>query len=212
MGETAAVHAYLIGLDALMRHLVAADLPRARIHRLRRLRGGAQVRRGPRPDLVVIDLTATDAAAEREAVVRAWGTGVVIVGLDRRSPMARVWRPGRPPELVELAPGLFPSLLPELPEGSVRGAAGAESADGESGQLFRYGRLIAYLTAYLVLVRAHHTVAATALLYLALVLPPAALARHRFSLVRSGGGAALCYGAQPSGTDTGANDRTNDTG
>lgn len=103
---------YAIGLDPLAARAIAADLPQARIRRPRPLVAGEARRHGPAPDLVVLDLTATDAAAERAAAWRTWGERTLIVGLDRDHPTARVWHTPTATESVEIGPGFIAPFLP----------------------------------------------------------------------------------------------------
>jgi hypothetical protein len=103
---------YVIGVDALMERAVHADLPDADIRRRRTLRAGVVRRRGPRPDLVVLDVTAADADAELAAIWSAWGEQVVIVGVDRHQPYARIWRQPNLARVAEIGPGFFAAHLP----------------------------------------------------------------------------------------------------
>ena len=103
---------YVIGADALMERAVQADLPDTRILRRRPLRAGVVHRRGPRPDLVVLDVTVTDADAELAAIWSAWGREVVVIGVDRHQPYAHIWRHPNLARVVEIGPGFFAAHLP----------------------------------------------------------------------------------------------------
>lgn len=109
---------YVIGLDSLTERAIRADLPGAQIRRLRPVREGATRRRGPPPHVVVLDLTRTHALRERALVSRIWGEQVVVVGLSRRDPMARVWQAST--TVVELGPGFLTPFLPAV-EGTLDG-------------------------------------------------------------------------------------------
>jgi hypothetical protein len=101
---------YFIGLDSLTERAIRAGQPGAQFRRLRPVREATTRRRGPAPHVVVLDLTRTHALRERALVKRSWGEQVVIVGLSRRDPMARVWREST--TLVELGPGFLTPFLP----------------------------------------------------------------------------------------------------
>lgn len=104
---------YAIGLDTLMIRALRADFPRGALHPREPLRPGQVERRGPRPDAVVLDVAACRFDEEVAAIRRAWGMSVVVVGVDRRQPYARVWRHPRLAEVVELAPGFLRPFLPK---------------------------------------------------------------------------------------------------
>ncbi|MFN8556265.1 MAG: hypothetical protein U0531_02580 [Dehalococcoidia bacterium] len=103
---------YLIGVDMVLARALRADLAGATIRRLRRLPAGHRWRaRGPRPDLVVLDLDTTALIAELTAIWNAWGDDMVIVGVHRDQPMASIWfGPGRV-EYAEIVPGFLEPVL-----------------------------------------------------------------------------------------------------
>lgn len=104
---------YAIGLDGLIACAVEADLPDAAIQWLRPLSGAAVPRRvGPRPDLLLLDLSSTYITTELAAARAAWGERLVIVGLDRQQPYARVWQRPEVALLVEIGPGFLDPFLP----------------------------------------------------------------------------------------------------
>lgn len=106
---------YTIGLEPLTARAVYADLKDATIRRRRPLKHGETTRRaGRRPDLVVLDVTTTRVVAELAAARAAWGDRLVIVGIGRRQPYARVWQRPDDPELVEVGPGFLKPYLPKL--------------------------------------------------------------------------------------------------
>lgn len=95
---------------------IYADLTHAVVRRRRPLRVGAvRRRRGRRPDLVLLDLSATNVAAELAFAWTVWGERVVVAGVDRRHPYARIWSRPELAEVVELGPGFLAPFLP--PEG-----------------------------------------------------------------------------------------------
>jgi hypothetical protein len=103
---------YAIGIEPLTARALYADLPGGVVRRLRPLRvDGRLGRHGKPPDLLLLDPGLTRLAAELDAARAAWGDRVVIVGVDRRSPIARVWRRWRSVEQVEIGPGFLSSLL-----------------------------------------------------------------------------------------------------
>lgn len=103
---------YLIGLDPLLSRALRADLHGCILQRRGSLHAGQTRRRGPRPDLVLLDITTTDVAAELAAVWSTWDAEVVVVGLERAHPFARVWYHPRPARVIEVMPGfLAPYLL-----------------------------------------------------------------------------------------------------
>lgn len=103
---------YLIGLDPLLSRAVRADLSGCVLRRRDCLQAGQTRRRGPRPDLVLLDISTTDAAAELTAVWSSWDAGVVVIGFERTQPFARVWYHPRFAQVIEVVPGfLEPYLL-----------------------------------------------------------------------------------------------------
>jgi hypothetical protein len=103
---------YAIGLEPLLARALYADLPHATIRRKRPLRSGVTFhRRGPRPTLVVLDVAATLVVAELAAAWSAWGDDVLIVGVDRRGPLACIWRRPDEAEFVEIGPGFLARFL-----------------------------------------------------------------------------------------------------
>lgn len=102
---------FAIGLDTLMLRALRADFPRGALRPRQPLRPGQSARRGPPPDAVVLDAAACRFEQEVEAIRRAWGPAVIVVGMDRRQPYARVWRHPRLAEVVELAPGFLTPFL-----------------------------------------------------------------------------------------------------
>lgn len=118
---------YAIGLDPLMVRALRADFPAGTLYEREPLRAGQVERRGPRPDAVVVDAAGCRFGSEVEAIRRAWGPEVVVVGVDRRQPYARIWRHPLLAEVVELAPGF---LAPFLSNGQrAAGNAGSRVAD-----------------------------------------------------------------------------------
>jgi hypothetical protein len=105
---------YVLGLDAGTRRAVQADVPQARVRRLRSVRAWAGCRPGAAPDLVVLDLGRAAAVAEREAIRRRWGSQVPMIDIDPSRPIAHVWRGQMPPESIELGPGCLTALLPHM--------------------------------------------------------------------------------------------------
>src|SRR5207248_5075675 len=114
-GQVLAVKAlivYAIGLDSLTARALYADLSGAAIQRRRPLRvNGPHARLGPRPDLILVDLTRADGKTELEAARKAWGEDVLIVGLGREAPFARVWRRPSVALMVEISPGFLRPFL-----------------------------------------------------------------------------------------------------
>lgn len=106
-----------IGLPAELIRAIAADLPAYRVRRLPpSLRGeGGRPARGSRPALVIVDATAADACAEREAAWRRWGADLPVVEVNRTTPVARVWLSPGQVEVVELGPGFLVPYLPPRP-------------------------------------------------------------------------------------------------
>lgn len=103
-----------IGLSAALRRAIAADLPH---HRIRHLPPSSRpdtsrARTRSRPALVIVDATATDARAEREAVWRRWGADLPVVEVNRATPIVRVWLAPTRVEVVELGPGFLAPYLP----------------------------------------------------------------------------------------------------
>ncbi len=103
---------YLIGLDAPTARAVYLDLAHATIRRLETLGKHGSRRYGRRPDMVLLDVTSTNVAAEVAAVRATWGERVVIVGVLRHQPVARVWREAATTETVEIGPGFLAPFLP----------------------------------------------------------------------------------------------------
>ena len=102
---------YAIGLESLLARAVYADLAGAVIRRLGPLEAGApRCRQGQKPDLVLLDLSTADVDVELAAVRDAWGEAVVVVGVSRSQPLARIWGPDGV-ELVELGPGFLSPFL-----------------------------------------------------------------------------------------------------
>src|SRR3712207_310693 len=104
-------HIVTIGLDRLTLRAVTADLPHARIQRLRMLPSGTRHGACPTPDLVLLRLSATS-ASDRAAVWQVWGEHVPVVEVDDQEPQARIWRERRLVQVVPLEPGFLGPLLP----------------------------------------------------------------------------------------------------
>lgn len=111
----------VIGLSAALRRAIAADLP---YHRIRQLPPSSrpdatQDQAYSRPALVIVDATAADAHAERDAAWRRWGTDLPVVEVNRTTPVARVWLAPAHVEVVELGSGFLAPYLPpqRLPGG-----------------------------------------------------------------------------------------------
>lgn len=103
---------YTIGLDALVARAIYADMANADIRRRRPLGGtGPRGRLGRRPDVLLLDLCLAGLEAELAAARAAWGQCVLIVGVDRCWPLARVWQGQTLATVVEMGPGFLPSLL-----------------------------------------------------------------------------------------------------
>lgn len=107
---------YTVGLDTPLRRALQADLPGARFVRLRPVDAVRGRQRRRRPHLLLLD-AATNVAAEVAAARAAWGDTVVIVALDRRRPVARVWCRPNTVTVVEPGPGFLRPFLsaPEPP-------------------------------------------------------------------------------------------------
>ena len=97
-----------LGVDALTRRALQADIPRAQIAVVRRVRAW----RGERPDLVVINASRMHAPTERMAVWQRWDDAVVIVELIDEEPTTRVWCSPTVVHAVELGPGFLTPFLP----------------------------------------------------------------------------------------------------
>jgi hypothetical protein len=90
---------------------IRADLPQARVRAIRPNRvGTARVAR-IKPDMVILNASATDATTQRRLIQQAWGMVVVVELLETES-RALVWRPPTGVEVVELGPGFLTSFLP----------------------------------------------------------------------------------------------------
>jgi hypothetical protein len=100
-----------IGLNHLMAAAIRADLPQARIRAVRPHRVGTTRVARMKPDLVILNASATDATTQRRLIQNAWETVVVVELLEAES-RALVWRPPTGVEVVELGPGFLTSFLP----------------------------------------------------------------------------------------------------
>lgn len=98
---------YAMGLDSLTARALYADLPGASIQRRR---PGSHGRGSRRPDLILMDLPEADPEAEMAAAGMAWGKDVLIVGLSRNAPLARIWSHGIA-TLVEIGPDFLRPFL-----------------------------------------------------------------------------------------------------
>ena len=104
---------YTIGLEPLVARALRADLAGAVFRARRPLRPGVTHRDGrKRPDLVLIDTSATSVLAELAAAWAAWGERVTIVGIGRCQPFARVWHHPEITDVVEVGPGFLAPFLP----------------------------------------------------------------------------------------------------
>ena len=102
---------YDFGLEPLLARPVYADLPGAQIRRLR-LSDHEVLRQARRPDLTLLSLPAVGLEAALSAIRAAWDERVLIVGVDRHEPFARIWRYRHLVLLVEVGPGFLYPYLP----------------------------------------------------------------------------------------------------
>jgi hypothetical protein len=103
---------YAVGLDPLMARAIHADLAWCQIRsRPSLIMAGAGDSGCRRPDVLLIDLGGVESERELAAATRAWGENLLVVGLDRASPFARVWQRPHLAEVIEVGPGFLGPFL-----------------------------------------------------------------------------------------------------
>jgi hypothetical protein len=101
-----------VGLDRLTAASLRADYPDARMIRLPPAAAEAPpVRRGPRPDAVILGHRVGDIELERAGVRLGWDDRVVVVAIHHNVALADVWCDLDRREQVELSPGFLDRFL-----------------------------------------------------------------------------------------------------